>query len=86
MKEPKERRSWRWRKEAGAPTPFARVLRLPPLPRESRLMPEDFDVALRRMKTDLALTALKRQLMDPHLDARGVLDVVAQIERFQGDA
>ena len=69
--------------EPSAPA-AARVLRLPPPPRESHLMPQDFDRALRRMKRDLALTELKRQLLDPRLDAQEVLEVIEQIEALQG--
>jgi hypothetical protein len=73
-------------REARASRRGARAYPLPPKPRESRLMPQDFDRALRRMKTDLALTELKRQLLDPSLDARSVLELVAQIEGLQRDA
>jgi hypothetical protein len=61
----------------------ARVYALPQPPKESPLMPQDFDRALRRMKNDLALIALKRQILDPGLDAKTVLSLVDQIEGIQ---
>ena len=36
-----------------------------PAPKDSNLLPDDFDLALRRMKTDLALLDLRRTLLQP---------------------
>jgi hypothetical protein len=52
---------------------------------ETRLLPHDFDRALRRMKTDLALMDLRRRLLDPHLDARAVLEITARIQALQAE-
>ncbi len=46
-------------------------------------MPHDFDRALRRMKDDLALTELRRSLLDPTLEAREVLAISRRIEVIQ---
>ncbi|MGH0031753.1 MAG: hypothetical protein ACQGVC_18350 [Myxococcota bacterium] len=62
------------------------MVHLPPPPEESHLMPQDFDRALRRMKSDLALTELKRRLLDPSLDAVRVLEVADRIQRLQDEA
>jgi hypothetical protein len=48
-------------------------------------MPRDFDRALRRMKAELALTDLRRRLLDPHLDARTVLAITARIQALQAE-
>jgi hypothetical protein len=48
-------------------------------------MPHDFDRALHRMKTDLALTDLRRRLLDPRLDARAVLEITARIQTLQAE-
>jgi hypothetical protein len=50
---------------------------------ESSLGPEDFDHALRRMKTDLALLGLRRELLRQDLDARRVLALADQIVAIQ---
>jgi len=50
---------------------------------EPRLTPVDFEVALQRMKRDLALTSLRRSLKDPTLDATAVLGIVRQIMAIQ---
>lgn len=52
---------------------------------ETHLMPRDFDRALRRMKAELALTDLRRRLLDPHLDARTVLAITARIQALQAE-
>ena len=62
----------------------ARVYALRRPTKESPLMPQDFDRALRRMKNDLALIALKRQILDPDLDAKTVLSLMDQIAGLQG--
>lgn len=49
-------------------------------------MPDDFDFALRRMKTDLALLDLRRQLLRDDLDARTVLSLTDQILALQNAA
>jgi hypothetical protein len=51
---------------------------------ETRLMPHDFDRALRRMKAELAATELRRRLLDPGLDARTVLEIADRIQALQG--
>ena len=49
-------------------------------------MPQDFDRVLRQMKDDLALTELRRSLLDPSLNAREILALARQIERIQNHA
>ena len=46
-------------------------------------MPEDFDRALGRMRTELMLTQLKRALHDPQLSARDVLTLTDRILELQ---
>jgi hypothetical protein len=41
------------------------------------------DRALRRMKTELALTELRRRLLQPGVDARTVLEISDRIEMLQ---
>jgi hypothetical protein len=53
-----------------------------PVP-ETHLMPQDFDRALRRMKAELAITDLRRRLLDPSLDARAVLDITDRVQALQ---
>jgi hypothetical protein len=48
-------------------------------------MPHDFDRALRRMKSDLALTDLRRRLLDRRLNAREVLEITARIQALQAE-
>ena len=50
---------------------------------ESPLGPDDFDFALRRMKTDLTLLGLRRQLLRPDLAAPEVLALVDRIVELQ---
>ena len=59
---------------------------LEPRSEESNLAPEDFDHALRRMKTDLALLGLRRELLQPGLDARQILSLTEQIVALQAGA
>jgi hypothetical protein len=54
-----------------------------PTPKDSNLVPEDFDFALRRMKTDLALLDLRRSLLHDELDAPAVLAIAARILELQ---
>lgn len=54
-----------------------------PTPKDSTLVPDDFDRALRRMKTDLALLALRRELLRRDLDAPTVLSLADQIIELQ---
>ena len=56
---------------------------LEPTPKDSNLVPEDFDLALRRMKTDLALLDLRRSLLHDELDASSVLAVANRILELQ---
>lgn len=56
---------------------------LEPRGEEPSLGPEDYDQALRRMKTDLALLGLRRELLRPDLDARRVLALADQIVTIQ---
>jgi hypothetical protein len=52
--------------------------------RESRLIPLDFEQALREMKQQLALIELRRNLLDPSLDdARAVLGITQRILEAQ---
>ena len=53
---------------------------------EEPLRPDDFDRALRRMKNDLALLGLRRQLLQRDLDAGAVLEVTEQILSLQRSA
>ena len=46
-------------------------------------MPHDIDRALRQMKDDLALTELRRDLLDVSLNAREILAIVRRIEAIQ---
>jgi hypothetical protein len=46
-------------------------------------MPHDFDRALSRMKTELAITELRRRLLDRGLNARAVLDISDRIQALQ---
>ena len=50
---------------------------------ESLLMPQDFDRALGRLKNDLALTQLKRAILDPTLDATSILALTEEILTLQ---
>lgn len=50
---------------------------------ESQLVPQDFDRALLRMKKDLALTQLKRCILDPTLDAASILALTEEILTLQ---
>jgi hypothetical protein len=50
---------------------------------ETRLTHYDFDRALRRMKADLAVTELRRRLLDSSLDARTVLEITDRIQELQ---
>jgi hypothetical protein len=50
---------------------------------EARLRPDDFDRALRRMKSDLALLDLRRQLLHRELGASEVLALTQQILELQ---
>ena len=54
-----------------------------PTPKDSNLMPGDFDLALRRMKTDLALLDLRRELLREDLDAPTVLALTDRILELQ---
>lgn len=47
------------------------------------LTPEDYEVALDRMKRDLALLQLKRRLRQPELSASEVLEISREIVRLQ---
>jgi hypothetical protein len=51
--------------------------------KESNLVPDDFDHALRRMKNDLALLDLRRQLLREELDAPEVLALTDRILALQ---
>jgi len=46
-------------------------------------MPQDFDRALGRLKNDLALTQLKRAILDPTLDAASILALTEEILTLQ---
>ena len=46
-------------------------------------MPEDFDRALVRLKKDLALTQLKRCILDPSLDGASILALTEEILTLQ---
>ncbi len=50
---------------------------------DSRLTHEDIDLALRRMKSGLALVHLKRKLLDSNVDARDALDISQEILALQ---
>ena len=50
---------------------------------ESLLVPQDFDRALGRMKKDLALTQLRRCILDPALDAMSILELTEEILALQ---
>ena len=52
-------------------------------PGEPRLTPEDFDVALGRMKGERALMGLRRSLKDASLDASQILSIVRRILAIQ---
>jgi hypothetical protein len=54
-----------------------------PTPKDSNLVPQDFDHALRRMKTDLALLDLRRSLLHDDLDAPSVLALADRILALQ---
>jgi hypothetical protein len=54
-----------------------------PTPKDSKLVPEDFDLALRRMKNDLALLDLRRSLLQADLDAPTVLALADRILELQ---
>ena len=58
-------------------------LELGPQEEDAALRPDDFDRALRRMKNDLALVALRRQLLQRGLDAPSVLALTQQILELQ---
>ncbi len=59
---------------------------LEPRSEESTLGPDDFDHALRRLKTDLSLVDLRRQLLRPELDARQVLALAEHIVTLQSQS
>ena len=46
-------------------------------------MPQDFDRALGRMKKDLALTQLRRCILDPALDTMSILELTEEILALQ---
>jgi hypothetical protein len=50
---------------------------------EAPLMPEDYERALIQMKRDLALTRLKRCILDPSLDAGSILALTEEILALQ---
>lgn len=52
-------------------------------PKESNLVPDDFDLALRCLKTDLALLDLRRELIHKAHDARVVLALTDRILELQ---
>jgi len=54
-----------------------------PRGKEPTLGPDDFDHALRRMKTDLELLGLRRQLLRRELDAQQVLALTERIVELQ---
>ena len=54
-----------------------------PSTKDSKLVPDDFDHALRRMKNDLALIDMRRSLLRDDLDAPGVLALTERILRLQ---
>ena len=54
--------------------------------KDSKLVPDDFDFALRRMKKDLALLDMRRSLLRDELDAPGVLALTQQILDLQRSA
>jgi hypothetical protein len=59
-----------------------------PTPKDSNLVPDDFDRALRRMKADLALLDLRRELLRQDLDAPRVLaltDCILELQRTLGE-
>ena len=56
---------------------------LHPTPKDSNLVPDDFDRALWRMKTDLALLDLRRQLLREELDAPATLALTSRILELQ---
>ena len=56
---------------------------LEPSTQDSKLVPHDFDCALRRMKNDLALLDLRRSLLRDDLDGPGVLALTARILELQ---
>ena len=49
----------------------------------SQLSPRDFDRALRRMKAELAITELRRRLLDPGLEARAILEITDRVLTLQ---
>ena len=57
-----------------------------PSTKDSKLVPDDFDLALRRMKTTLALLDMRRSLLRDDLDAPGVLALTEQILELQRSA
>jgi len=57
-----------------------------PSTKDSKLVPDDFDLALRRMKKDLALLDMRRSLLRDDLDAPGVLSLTEQILELQRSA
>ena len=59
---------------------------LEPSTKDSKLVPDDFDLALRRMKKDLALLDMRRSLLRDDLDAPGVLALTEQILDLQRSA
>jgi hypothetical protein len=59
---------------------------LEPSTQDSKLVPDDFDFALRRMKKDLALLDMRRSLLRDDLDAPGVLALTQQILELQRSA
>jgi hypothetical protein len=59
---------------------------LEPSTKDSKLVPDDFDLALRRMKKDLALLDLRRSLLRDDLDAPRVLALTDQILELQRSA
>lgn len=60
------------------------MLRTPgPRQKESNLVPDDFDLALRRLKTDLALLDLRRELIHKPLGPREVMALTDRILELQ---
>jgi hypothetical protein len=50
---------------------------------ETCLAPHDFDRALRRMKVELAITDLRRRLLDSRLEARDVMEIADRVLALQ---
>jgi hypothetical protein len=66
------------------PNAVLKMLRTPgPRQKESNLVPDDFDLALRRLKTDLALLDLRRELIHKPLGPREVMALTDRILELQ---